>query len=40
MNQLNAFIHEVAAQTGKAISQAQAQELVTVAQAIISAISS
>ena len=39
-NQLNAFINEVDAQTGKAILPAQALQLITVAQGIISAVSS
>ena len=39
-NQLNAFINQVNAQTGKAISPAQALQLITAAQAIISAESS
>ena len=40
INQLDAFINEVNAQAGKAITAAQAQQLVTDAQAIVSAVSS
>ena len=40
VNQLNAFINYVNAQAGKKISQAQAQELVSDAQAITAAIQS
>jgi hypothetical protein len=40
VNQLNAFINEVQAQTGKAIAQNQAQQLISSAQSIISALSS
>ncbi|HVB95081.1 MAG TPA: hypothetical protein VND41_00580 [Nitrososphaerales archaeon] len=39
VNQLNAFINEVNAQTGKAITQSQAQTLTYDAQAIITALS-
>lgn len=40
VNQLNAFINEVNAQTGKDISQSQAQLLVSFAQGIINAVDS